>query len=490
VSLGRWLGRVFVGRGRLSAATPLGDGLDDDFVNLSVESAYYGHRRPFPSAHVCGYHFNARKFYAREFKTLPKSTASTRVAARAALTSLAILFALAAASARVGLVQGGAQQQRPRRVGTPQASPSPTPGAPARPAQNRGATPGGAEEVDEDDVVKIETQLVSVPAIVTDTTGRPLTNLRAENFQILEDGRPQKIANFATTEAPFEVALLLDTSGSTREEVGLIRRAARAFISALRPGDRVAILAFNTKQEGSEKLAEVEVKTPLTDDPEELQAAVESIGASNGTPFYDSLEKVAKEVFRDRPKEDMRGRRALVALTDGVDSTSESTFEEARGLLKRAGLVTYFVQVNTEDYVEERLMQDCQDGGALRLSGTQLQRYRRLIAPGADAEDFSNFCQMGQFERMHASRTLYQLARREMNALAQESGGKTFPATDLRDAQRAFRQVAADIGTQYSLGYYSTNTARDGGFRTIKVQVRGIKDAQVRAREGYQAPKS
>ena len=490
MSLGRWLGRVFVGRGRLSAATPLGDGLDDDFVNLSVESAYYGHRRPFPSAHVCGYHFNARKFYAREFKTLPKSTASTRVAARAALTSLAILFALAAASARVGLVQGGAQQQRPRRVGTPQASPSPTPGAPARPAQNRGATPGGAEEVDEDDVVKIETQLVSVPAIVTDTTGRPLTNLRAENFQILEDGRPQKIANFATTEAPFEVALLLDTSGSTREEVGLIRRAARAFISALRPGDRVAILAFNTKQEGSEKLAEVEVKTPLTDDPEELQAAVESIGASNGTPFYDSLEKVAKEVFRDRPKEDMRGRRALVALTDGVDSTSESTFEEARGLLKRAGLVTYFVQVNTEDYVEERLMQDCQDGGALRLSGTQLQRYRRLIAPGADAEDFSNFCQMGQFERMHASRTLYQLARREMNALAQESGGKTFPATDLRDAQRAFRQVAADIGTQYSLGYYSTNTARDGGFRTIKVQVRGIKDAQVRAREGYQAPKS
>ena len=422
---------------------------------------------------------------------MQKSTASTRRAARVALISFAIIFALTAAAARVGLAQFDEKQQRPRRVGKPQATPSPTPTGSTKPAQNRDATPGGgAQEVDEDEVVKIETQLVSVPAIVTDTTGRPLTNLRAENFQVFEDGRPQKIANFATTEAPFEVALLLDTSGSTREEVGLIRRAARAFISALRPGDRVAILAFNTKDEGSAKLAEVEVKTQLTDDPEELQTAVESIGASNGTPFYDSLEKVAKEVFRDRPKDDMRGRRALVALTDGVDSTSESTFEEARQLLKRAGLVAYFVQVNTEDYVEERLMEDCQYGGALRLSNTQLQRYRRLIAPGADAEDFSNFCQMGQFERMHASRTLYQLARREMNALAQESGGKTFPATDLRDAQRAFRQVAADIGTQYSLGYYSTNTARDGGFRTIKVQVRGIKDAQVRAREGYQAPKS
>jgi Ca-activated chloride channel homolog len=415
---------------------------------------------------------------------VPKSTATPRFVA----ASFVILLALAAPGARGGLAQDGAQQQRPRRVNTPQAQPAATPS----PAQSRKPAAGGAgaEEVDEDDVVKIETQLVSVPAIVTDTTGRPLTNLRAENFQVFEDGRPQKIANFATTEAPFEVALLLDTSGSTREEVGLIRRAALAFIKALRPGDRIAVLSFNTKQDGSEKLAAVEVKTNLTDDPEELEAAVESIGASNGTPFYDSLEKVAGEVFRDKPKDDMRGRRALVALTDGVDSTSESTFEEARQNLKRAGVVAYFVQVNTEDYVEDRLMQDCQDGGALRLSGTQLQRYRRIIAPGADAEDFSNFCRMGQFERMHASRTLYQLARREMNSLAQDSGGKTFPATDLRDAQRAFRQVAADIGTQYSLGYYSTNTARDGGFRAIKVQVRGVKDAQVRAREGYQAPKS
>jgi Ca-activated chloride channel family protein len=431
----------------------------------------------------------AGKFYFREFKTLPKSTASTRGAARAAIISFVLLFALAAVCAGHAR-DGSPQQQRPRRVGAPQAQPKATPAPKATPERNKNQTPGGGEEVDDDEVVKIETQLVSVPAVVTDTTGRPLTNLRAENFVLFEDGRPQKIANFATTEAPFEVALLLDTSGSTREDVGLIRRAALSFIKSLRPGDRVSIVAFDTKEEGETKLAAVEVKSPLTDDPEELRAAVESIGASNGTPFYDSLEKVAKEIFRDKPKDDMRGRRALVALTDGVDSTSESTFEEARELLKRAGVVAYFVQVNTEDYVEDRLMQDCQDGGALRLSRTQLQRYRRLIAPGADAEDFSNFCQMGQFERMHASRTLYQLARREMNALARDSGGKTFPATDLRDAQRAFRQVSEDIGTQYSIGYYSTNTARDGGFRTIKVQVRGVKDAQVRAREGYQAPKS
>jgi Ca-activated chloride channel family protein len=372
--------------------------------------------------------------------------------------------------------------RRPRRVSPMPPAATPTP-------QSKQQSKDAGQEVDENDVVRIETQLVSVPAVVTDGMGRPLTGLRADNFQIYEDGRPQKIANFATTEAPFEVALLLDTSGSTRAEVGLIRRAALAFIEALRPGDRVAIVAFNTKQDGDTKLATVEVKAPLTDDREELRQAVEAIGTSNGTPFYDGLEKVAKEIFRDQPSKEMRGRRALVALTDGVDSTSDSDFEEARAALKRAGVLSYFVQVNTEDYVEERLMEDCQDDGALRLSSTQLERYRRIIAPNADSADFSNFCRMGQFERMHASSTLYQLARREMNQLARESGGKTFAVSDLRDAQRAFRQVADDIGTQYSLGYYSTNAARDGSFRTIRVQVRGVKDAQVRAREGYQAPK-
>jgi VWFA-related protein len=413
---------------------------------------------------------------------VPKSPASLKTFAPAAA---AALLALVCVCAPGGRARGQDEaHQRPRRVSptpTPQAAPAP------RPGPQKGAA---GEEVDDADVVRIETQLVSVPAVVTDRAGRPLTGLKAADFQVFEDGRPQKIANFSTTEAPFEVALMLDTSGSTREDVGLIRAAARAFIEALRPGDRVAILAFNTKKEGNDSLAAVELKAPLTDDRELLEDAVESVGASNGTPFYDSLSKVARDVFRDRPTEQTRGRRALVALTDGVDSTSESSFDEAREQLKRAGVVSYFVMVNTEDYVEDRLMQSCDDDGALRLSSTQLRRYQRVIAPGASAEDFSNFCRMGQFERMHASRTLYRMARAEMSSLARETGGKTFAAADLRDARRAFRQVADDIGTQYSIGYYSTNTARDGSFRKINVQVRTVKDAQVRAREGYQAPRS
>ena len=89
-----------------------------------------------------------------------------------------------------------------------------------------------------------------------------------------------------------------------------------------------------------------------------------------------------------------------------------------------------------------------------------------------------------------ACRRLYNLARREMNDLARVSGGRSFTATDLSDARAAFARVAADIGTLYSLGYYPTNKSRDGKFRAIHLELRGLKEkAQIRARDGYYAPK-
>ena len=379
--------------------------------------------------------------------------------------------------------QQGSQPQRPRRVGS-SIEPAPTPLPTPRPAST-------GEEVDEGDVLRIETQLVSVPAVVYDRTGRPLVSLRPENFILYEDGQPQRIANFTTTEAPFEVALLLDTSGSTRADVALIRRAANAFIDALRAGDRVALVAFNTAQDGATSLATVDVKTRLTSDRATLRKALENVGVSNGTPLYDALERIALDIFREPPREEVRGRRAVVALTDGVDSASIAEYADARAKLLRAGVACYFIQVNTEDFVEDRLLRDCRDDGTLRLSQTQLQRYRKIFLPRADAADYESFCQLGPFERMQISRNLYDLARLEMNDLARVSGGKNFVAGDLRDARNALAQVAIEIGTQYNLGYYPTNKSRDGRYRTIRVEVKGVTGAaQVRAREGYYAPKS
>lgn len=366
------------------------------------------------------------------------------------------------------------QTQRPRRVtGTDQTTESKKP-----------------EEVDEGDVVRVDTQLVSVPAVVTDSAGRPLSGLRPENFRIIEDGQPQTIANFGTTETPFEIALLLDTSGSTRDDVALIRAAANSFIQALRPGDRVGIVAFNQAKTVSAPIATVEVLTPLTGDREALKNGIENLGASQGTPYYDALERIADSIFRDPPSEELRGRRAVVALTDGVDSSSNSDFATAKMKLTRTGVACYFIQVNTEDFVEDRLMKDCADDGQLALSQRQIQRYREIFYPKAKAENFNSFCQMGPFERMSISRELYNLARREMNDLARVSGGRSVEAATLADARAAFARVAEDIGKQYSLGYYPTNKARDGKYRSIKLEVRGLKDKTVvRARDGYYAPK-
>jgi len=374
------------------------------------------------------------------------------------------------------------QQQRPRKVGTNQNTSNP-------PAQQPAVSPTPGEEVDEGDVVRVETQLVSVPAVVTDRSGRPIAGLRLDNFTLLEDGKPQRLTNFATTETPFEIALLLDTSGSTRNDLGLIREAANAFIRALRAGDRVAIIAFkNIDREKGPPVASVDVLSPLTDNREVLQVAIHDLGTSNGTPFYDGLGRVADEIFREPPRDEMRGRRAVVALTDGVDSSSNTDFNSARAALARAGLASYFIQMSTEDYVEDRLLKDCEDDGRLTLSEKQLERFRRLFVPQLQKEDYQDFCRLGQFERMDISRRLYNLARQEMSEMARGSGGKNFSAATLNDARAAFAQVANEIGTQYSLGYYPSNKARDGRFRQIKVELRGVKDANVRAREGYYAP--
>ncbi|HEX4898900.1 MAG TPA: VWA domain-containing protein [Pyrinomonadaceae bacterium] len=381
-------------------------------------------------------------------------------------------------------IQGQDQlKQRPRRVGesTDQSNNKNTPA---------NSQSENSEEVDEGDVVRVDTKLVSVPAVITNSAGRPLVGLRQENFVVFEDNQPQAIANFGTTEAPFEIALLLDTSGSTRDDVALIRQAANAFIDALRPSDRVAITAFNAERRGNDIVAAVEVLSPLTGNRSSLQKAISNLGAANGTPFYDALDRVVRDVFREAPGEEVRGRRAVVALTDGVDSASETDFATARARLLGAGIACYFIQVNTEDFVEDRLLKDCADDGRLSLSAKQLERYRRIFLPRAKSEDFSNFCQMGPFERMQISRQLYNLARREMNDLSQASGGRNFAAATLQEARAAFAQVANEIGTQYSLGYYPTNKNRDGKFRAIRVELRGIKEkAQVRAREGYVAPK-
>lgn len=340
---------------------------------------------------------------------------------------------------------------------------------------------------EENQVIRVDTELVDVPLSVTNKAGRPITNLTQKNFVVYEDGKLQKVEEFTTVSAPFEVALILDTSGSTRADLELIRRAARDFVASLRPGDRVSIIAFRSIVRDNRSVSIPDVVNQLTDNRVALQNAIDRVSMGNGTPFYDSLLAVTEKVFTEAPKEEFRGRRALVALTDGVDSSSLDDFQQARTALVSEGVSSYFININTREFFEDRLLGDCES--VIRFSQAQINRYYATFGKGSKIEKASNFCQLGDFERLAVSKKLYEIAEMEMNDLAKISGGRVFPAADLTEARTAFKQVATEIGTRYSLGYSPTNETRDGKFRTIKVELKGLPPgATVRAREGYTAP--
>lgn len=339
---------------------------------------------------------------------------------------------------------------------------------------------------EESEVIRVDTEMIDVPVVVSDRSGKPILDLKLSNFRLLENGKPQEITDFSATTVPFEVALLLDTSGSTRADIDLIRRAAQVFIDSLRPGDKVAIMSFGSSDGliGASASAPI-VIAKLTDNRNALRSALQAITVSNGTPFYDGLIKVGEGIFPKRTTSDRNTRRAIVALTDGVDSTSASEFEEVSEILGAEGIVSYFIRLDTREFFESELLGDCQS--AIRFSQAQIRRYYRTVRSRSN-ERAANFCQLGDFERLAVSKSLYELADMQMNALAQTSGGKVFPLGDLSEARNAFRSVAAEIGTNYSLGYYSTNEKRDGSFRKITIELKGLPaGSKVRAREGYTA---
>ncbi len=342
---------------------------------------------------------------------------------------------------------------------------------------------------EDDEILSVDTTLIDVPLVVLDKTGKPILNLKSSDFTVYEDGKKQELSDFSTTSAPFEIALLLDTSGSTRGDLRLIQRAAENFISSLRKGDRVSIVAFKTGTRDGKPVSASYVLASLTDDREELSAVLSEMKTSNGTPYYDGLLTIAEKIFDEKPQEQFRGRRAIVSLTDGVDSSSESDFEEVREQLESSGVALYFVKVDTREYFEDELLGDCE--ASKRFSKAQIRRYYRTFYPKSNIEKVTDFCSLGDFERLDISKNLYALADLEMQKLAKSSGGKVFPVASLNDARAAFAQVAGELGTKYALGYYPTNQKRDGSFRKITVDVKGIpKGAQIRARDGYTAPQN
>lgn len=339
-------------------------------------------------------------------------------------------------------------------------------------AQDKITPPNPKEE--QTNVFRMDTDLVSIDVQVTDQKGALYgAKLTPEDFIVYEDGVRQKISNFAATEVPFNLVLLLDTSGSTRDELSLMQQAARRFLHELRSQDRVAILQFNQQ---------VELIKDLTADRRKLEKALGELSGGSGTAFYDALQLAADEILRKT-----EGRKAIIALTDGVDSFGYSSYEQLLPRLESARAALYFLKLNTEQYTEARMLRDCRDSRHFKFSRKQLKKYYAEFVKGGDPSQFEDHCQLERMEKMQINRRLYEAAKAELGELAGKTGGRVYPVESLQQLDPAFAQIAAELRTQYSLAYYPSNEKHDGKWRQVRIEIKK-PGFSVQARPGYRAP--
>ena len=188
------------------------------------------------------------------------------------------------------------------------------------------------------DTLKTDTNLVSVPVIATDAAGMYVADLTREEFTISEDGVKHDIAFFATVTAPFHVVLMLDTSASTQEKLRVIQQAARAFVEQLQPADRVKVISFDQ---------EVKDLNEFTNDRQLLVSAINKTRSGQGTKLYDAMDLALNSI---RP---IRGRKAIVIFTDGVDWHSDSaTFDNTLRGLDEEGVIVYPIRYDTRAQTE------------------------------------------------------------------------------------------------------------------------------------------
>lgn len=172
--------------------------------------------------------------------------------------------------------------------------------------------------------------LVEVYATVTDARGEPATGLSVSDFHLLEDGDPQTIAAFAAGEFPLSVAIGIDRSFSMRTSLAGSKSAARAFVTALRPEDRVMVVAIGS---------ETDVASPLSADHQSAAAAIDRLDAWGTTPLYDAALAAINAI------QQAKGRRALVVVSDGVDRYSQTTATALIGEARRRDVLVYPIAI-------------------------------------------------------------------------------------------------------------------------------------------------
>jgi Ca-activated chloride channel homolog len=323
--------------------------------------------------------------------------------------------------------------------------------------------------------IKIPTSLVTVPVIVTDRYGRFRAGLNRNDFSVLEDGVAQKIEEFSASEAPFSVALLIDTSRSTQSKLSAIRKAALSFIKQLYPRDSVMIVTFDEK---------VRFIGDFSSNPSDLEKSVKSLKSSYLTSLYDAIYLTVTEKMSK-----IQGRKAIVILTDGVDTASKkATFESAIDLIASTGIITYTIQYETRNVggpvMGPVLLPPSPPNRFIsNLAGRSFtwQDQQQPSAPGSRPSTRVNS------QEKQPLRDRHLIATEFLRALAVQSGALHLRAENIENTSFAFRRIADELRNQYTLTYISSNEARDGKYRSIAVNLNG-NDVIARFRLGYRAP--
>ncbi len=366
-------------------------------------------------------------------------------------------------------------QTRPRRTEPPPVATSSPPtsvetATPANPVSSpvpsadKLPTRRDEQEVGEDEVVRVDTTLVTVPVSITDRNGRYIADLRREDFQIYEEDIEQRVAYFASVEKPFTVVLMLDTSASTWSKLGQIRNAAAAFVEQLRPGDKVMVVSFARG---------FTVKCEATSDREKIRKAIQSTGRGLSTHLYDALAHLMQKHLTV-----IQGRKAVVLFTDGVDASSnDATYESTVHIAEELDALIYPIRYDTYDAASDT------GGPPIPQSTSRLPSILRKIPLPIPWPTNGGSINIGGSNG--SSRADYALGERYLHDLAELTGGRVYEANrDLSYLQEAFNHIAEELRRQYSLGYYPQQRAQPGERRRIRVRVR-IPDLAVRARSSY-----
>lgn len=376
------------------------------------------------------------------------------------LILMAAVFFAASISAQSGRTAPTTNERVNRRVSTP--TPTPTN------IKNSNAEPDDVTIDESDEIIMIDTKLVTIPVRVLDRKGRFVGGLVKDNFRVTENNVQQEISHFSNEAQPFIVALVLDMSYSSKFKISDIQSAAIQFVDQLRPEDKVIVISFDE---------EVHLLSDVTNDRKEIYRAIRNTRVATGTSLYEAIDLAINERLRK-----LEGRKAMVLFTDGVDTTSRKS-HDLDNLRDAYELDALIYPIRYDTFQDVQMMKNSPT--VIDAPGTNRTP---PIVPSSGGNPLPSAIPMilkpGD---KGTTREEYDHGEQYLIKLADLTGGTIYVADTVGNLNRAFAKIASELREFYSIGYYPADT--DSGDRTRKIKVRVDQpNVAVKARNSYVLP--